>query len=632
MLYIVEKIQNKVFKSAKEGTLFVANQIKNLIEEKAKSGEFAVLGLATGASPISLYKELVKMHKNGLSFSNVITFNLDEYYPMEPQAIQSYHRFMEEHLFSKVDIPSENINIPKGTLSMDEIQSYCKDYEKKIDDLGGIDIQILGIGRTGHIGFNEPGSTSRSYTRLVTLDKKTRRDASKDFKSIESVPRKAITMGVGTIFKAKSIYLMAWGEKKAKIVSKAIESRVSSLIPATFLQNHPEAIMVIDEPAATDLKRVKTPWLVGDCEWTEQLTLKAVCWLSEKLNKAVLKLTDEDYNEYGMGDLIAQMGSAYELNLNIFRHLRDTITGWPGGKPDTGGQRRPERTHPFPKRSLVLSPHPDDDVISMGGTFIRLIDQGHEVSVGYMTNGSMAVHDEDVVNRLSFMRHFMKTFELKEDKIEEFSVKIKSFFQSKDSSTIDLPEVVEIKSLIRKREAQSAYRFCGVDDDNAYFLDLPFYKTGKAQKNPISDEDIKRVKELILEIKPHQIFVAGDKADPHGTHQKCLEIFRSAFQELIDENQKWVEDCWIWQYRGAWLEWPIDEIEMAVPLSPDEVAKKRSAIFKHESQKNGGVFPGDDARAFWERAEDRNRKTAELYNQLGLPEYQAAEAFKRLRF
>ena len=306
-------------------------------------------------------------------------------------------------------------NVPEDVDVIDSL-------EKKIDDLGGIDIQILGIGRTGHIGFNEPGSTSRSYTRLVTLDKKTRRDASKDFKSIESVPRKAITMGVGTIFKAKSIYLMAWGEKKAKIVSKAIESRVSSLIPATFLQNHPEAIMVIDEPAATDLKRVKTPWLVGDCEWTEQLTLKAVCWLSEKLNKAVLKLTDEDYNEYGMGDLIAQMGSAYELNLNIFRHLRDTITGWPGGKPDTGGQRRPERTHPFPKRSLVLSPHPDDDVISMGGTFIRLIDQGHEVSVGYMTNGSMAVHDEDVVNRLSFMRHFMKTFELKEDPWDLFTI------------------------------------------------------------------------------------------------------------------------------------------------------------------------------------------------------------------
>ena len=626
----MEKIQNKVFKTASDGASYVALQIKNLIEEKAKQGQKAVLGLATGASPISLYRELVKMHEEGLSFSNVITFNLDEYYPMDPEAVQSYHRFMDEHLFSKVDIDKENINIPSGKLAMEDIQAYCKKYEQKIDDLGGIDIQVLGIGRTGHIGFNEPGSTSRSYTRLVTLDKKTRRDASKDFKSMDSVPRKAITMGVGTIFKAKSIYLFAWGEKKAEVVAKAIEGRVSALIPATFLQNHPESMFIIDEPAASDLTRVKTPWLVGDCEWTEKRTLKAVCWLSTTLNKAVLKLTDEDYNEYGMGDLIAQMGSAYELNLKIFRHLRDTITGWPGGRPDTGDQKRPERAHPFPKRTLVFSPHPDDDVISMGGTFIRLVDQGHEVSVAYMTNGSMAVHDEDVLNRLSFMRQFMKTFNLESDKVGEFADNAKSFFRSKDASTIDLPEILEIKSLIRKREAQTAYRYCGVDDDNAYFLDLPFYKTGKAQKKAISPSDINKVKEVMNEIQPQQIFVAGDKADPHGTHKTCLDIFKIAFLELKEEGEKWIDDCWVWQYRGAWLEWPIDEIEMVIPLSPDEVAKKRTAIFKHESQKDGGVFPGDDAREFWRRAEDRNRQTAELYNKLGLPEYQAAEAFKRL--
>lgn len=626
----MEKIQNKVFKSADKGAEYVAVQIKELIEEKSKKGEKAILGFATGASPISLYNELVKMHKEGLSFSNVITFNLDEYYPMDPGAIQSFHRFMDEHLFSKVNIPKENINIPSGTLEMEDIAKYCKDYEKKIDELGGIDIQILGIGRTGHIGFNEPGSTSRSYTRLVTLDKKTRRDASKDFKSMESVPRKAITMGVGTIFKSRSIYLMAWGEKKAEIVAKSIQGRVSSLIPATFLQNHPEAVFILDEPAASDLTRVKTPWLVGDCVWTEQLTLKAVCWLSEKLDKAVLKLTDEDYNEYGMGDLIAQMGSAYELNLDIFRHLRDTITGWPGGKPDTAGQRRPERAHPFPKRTLVLSPHPDDDVISMGGTFIRLVDQGHEVSVAYMTNGSMAVHDEDVLNRLSFMRQFMKTFELEGEKVGEFAQKAKSFFRTKDAATIDLPEILEIKSLIRRREAQTAYRYCGVDDDNAFFLDLPFYKTGKAQKETISQEDIDKVKAVLKEVEPQQIFVAGDKADPHGTHKTCLDIFKQAFKQLTNEGDAWIKDCWVWQYRGAWLEWPIDEIELVVPLSPDEVAKKRTAIFKHESQKDGGVFPGDDSREFWQRAEDRNRNTAELYNKLGLPEYQAAEAFKRL--
>ena len=628
----MEKIQNKIFTTAEEGAKFVASEIRNLINKKDKLGEKVILGLTTGASPVSLYKELVRLHEEeGLSFSNVVTFNLDEYYPMSPDAVQSYHRFMKEQFFSKVDIKAENINIPSGSIEMDQISTYCKDYETKIDDLGGIDIQILGIGRTGHIGFNEPGSTSRSFTRLVTLDKKTRRDASKDFKSIESVPRKAITMGVGTIFKAKAIFLMAWGEKKAEILAQAIESPISPLIPATFLQNHPEAVVILDKSASQDLQRIKTPWLVGDCEWTEQLTLKAVCWLSEKLGKAVLKLTDEDYNEYGMGDLIAQMGSAYELNLEVFRHLRDTITGWPGGKPDTAGQKRPERAHPFPKRSLVLSPHPDDDVISMGGTFIRLIDQGHEVHVAYQTNGSMAVHDEDVLNRLSFMRQFMKKFDLESEKIEDFSAKAKSFFQTKDVSTTDLEEILEIKALIRRREAQSAYRFCGIDDENAHFLALPFYKTGKAKKLAISAEDVRITKELLEEIKPHQIFLAGDKSDSHGTHKTCLDILIQAFTEIKEEGQAWVKDCWIWQYRGAWLEWPIDEIEMLVPLSPDEVAKKRTAIFKHESQKDGGVFPGDDSREFWQRAEDRNRSTAELYNKLGLPEYQAAEAFKRLK-
>lgn len=626
----MEKIQNKVFATADLGAYYIADKIKNSIIKSAKEGKHFVLGLATGASPVSLYNELVKMHNDGLSFENVVTFNLDEYFPMEPDAVQSYHRFMHEHFFSKVNIKPEHINIPDGTIDMNSVGDYCKAYEQKIDSYGGIDIQILGIGRTGHIGFNEPGSTSRSYTRLVTLDKKTRSDASKDFTSIESVPRKAITMGVGTIFKAKSIYLMAWGEKKSSIVAQAIEGRVSSLVPATFLQNHPEAIFVIDESASSDLTRVKTPWLVGDCEWNEKLILKAVCWLSEKLGKAVLKLTDEDYNEYGMGDLIAQMGSAYELNLDIFRHLRDTITGWPGGKPDTAGQRRPERAHPFPKRSLVFSPHPDDDVISMGGTFIRLVDQGHEVHVAYQTNGSMAVHDEDVLNRLSFMRQFMTTFNLESAPVAEFSKKAKSFFQTKDAATTDLEEILEIKSLIRKREAQTAYRYCGVTDENAYFLDLPFYKTGTAQKAAISREDIEKTKAVLEEVKPHQIFVAGDKSDPHGTHKTCLDIFTTAFKELKEAGAEWIKNCWVWQYRGAWLEWPVDEIEMMVPLSPDEVSKKRTAIFKHESQKDGGVFPGDDSREFWQRAEDRNRATAELYNKLGLPEYQAAEAFKRL--
>ena len=629
----MEKIQNKVFKSAELGTVYVANKIKEEIVRKTQLNEKVILGLSTGASPVSLYKELIRMHKeDGLSFKNVVTFNLDEYYPMESSAVQSYARFMNENLFDHIDILKENINVPSGTVKLEEISKYCDDYEDKINGYGGIDIQILGIGRTGHIGFNEPGSGSRSFTRLVTLDQKTRRDASKDFKSLENVPRKAITMGVGTIFKSKRIYLLAWGEKKAGIIAKAIEGIITPLIPATFLQNHPKAIFVLDESAAKDLSRVTTPWLVGDCQWDENLSLKAVCWLSEKLSKAVLKLTDDDYNEFGMGDLITQMGSAYELNLKIFGKLRDTITGWPGGKPGTDGQCTPERANPFPKRVLVFSPHPDDDVTAMGGTFIRLVDQGHEVHVAYQTNGSMAVHDEDVLNRLSFMEQFNDNFKLGTENVEKFSNRAKSFFQTKGASTIDLEEIRDIKSLIRKREAQSAYQYCGVDDENAFFLDLPFYKTGKPQKNPISNLDIEKTKTLLREVAPHQIFVAGDKSDPHGTHKICLDIVKRSLVELKDEKEAFINDCWVWQYRGAGVEWPIGEIEMAVPLSPDEVAKKRTAIFKHESQKDGGVFPGDDDREFWQIAEDRNRNTAEVYNKLGLPEYQAIEAFKRLRF
>ena len=629
----MEKIQNKVFKTAKLGAVYVANLIKEEIVRKKKLNETVVLGLATGASPIDLYKELIRLHKQeGLSFKNVVTFNLDEYYLMNHFSDQSYARFMNENLFDHIDIPKNNINIPSGTIEMEDISKYCEEYENKIDKYGGIDIQILGIGRTGHIGFNEPGSSYRSFTRLVSLDKKTRRDASKDFKSINNVPRKAITMGVGTIFKSKKIYLLAWGEKKSEIIAKSIEGPISPLVPATFLQNHPDAVFVLDEPAARCLSRIATPWLVGDCKWTEELTLKAVCWLSVKLSKAVLKLTDEDYSEFGMGDLIAQVGSGYELNLKIFRKLRDTITGWPGGKPGTDGQNRPERANPFPKRILVFSPHPDDDVVAMGGTFIRLVDQGHEVHVAYQTNGSMAVHDEDVLNRLSFMEQFNDIFNLRTENVEAFSDRAKSFFQKKGPSSIDLEEIRDIKALIRKREAQSAYRYCGVADENAFFLDLPFYKTGKSQKNAISFLDIEKTKALLREVSPHQVFVAGDKSDPHGTHRICLEVVKRSLMELRTEKEKFINDCWVWQYRGSGVEWPIGEIEMAVPLSPDEVAKKRTAIFKHESQKDGGVFPGDDDREFWQIAEDRNRNTAENYNQLGLPEYQALEAFKRLYF
>jgi glucosamine-6-phosphate deaminase len=625
-----ERIKTKVFDSAKEGSKHIAKSIIDLIEERNKTDEKTVLGLATGSSPIQLYQELIKQYKKRqVSFKNVVTFNLDEYYPMDPNAVQSFHRFMKEHLFDHVDILEENQNLPDGTISMDQIGEYCEAYEAKIDSLGGIDIQVLGIGRTGHIGFNEPGSGINSKTRLVTLDSKTRSDASRQFKGDDSVPRKAITMGVGTIFKAKKIFLLAWGEQKAKIVAKAVEGKMIPKVPATFLQQHSDTTFILDHPASQDLTRIRTPWLVGECEWSKELKIKAVSWLGLNLSKPVLKLTDEDYNAYGMGDLVAQSGSAYEVNLDVFRHLRDTITGWPGGKPGTQDQNRPERAKPFPKKSLIFSPHPDDDVISMGGTLIRLVDQGHDVHVAYQTSGNVAVHDDEVINKLSFMQEFSKVFNIHSTEIEDFSDKAKAFFQLKDASTNDIDSIRTLKGVIRRIEARAACRYCGVREKNVTFLDLPFYEKRKAQIAKFSKTDVQIVKDKISEIEPHQIFVAGDLADPHGTHRTCMNIIAEALHELSLENKKWLEDCWVWMYRGAWHEWSMHEIEMAVPLSPDELAKKKQAIFKHQSQKDAPVFPGDDPREFWQRAEDRNHETAKNYNLLGLPEYEAIEAFKK---
>jgi len=625
-----EHIPTKIYDSSFDASKAVAKEIATMVKEKADRDELCVLGLATGSTPTSVYSELVRMHQeDGLSFKNVVTFNLDEYYPIPPNALQSYVRFMNEHLFDHIDILPENVNIPDGTLQKEDVRDYCLNYEKRIKELGGLDIQILGIGRTGHIGFNEPGSGKDSITRLITLDHITKTDAASDFFGEENVPLKAITMGVGTIMQANRIILMAWGEGKAHIVKAAVEDEKSDKVPATYLQNHHNTIVILDQASSAELKRVKTPWLIGTINWDDQIIRKAVIWLSQKLGKPILKLTNRDYNDNGMGDIVTEFDTAYNINLKIFDSLKKTITGWPGGKPDSDPKVYPERPLPTKKRTILFSPHPDDDVISMGGTFIRLHDHGHEVHVAYQTSGNIAVFDDDVIRFADFVNDFHNEFDMKQEVTEILYESIQDKIAKKEPGEIDSPEIQKIKGLIRRGEAKAGARYVGLPDERMHFLDMPFYETGLVKKKPLGDEDIKIIVELLQKIKPNQIFAAGDLSDPHGTHRVCLDAIFQAVKLL--ENEEWMKDCYVWLYRGAWQEWSIEDIDMAVPLSPEELLKKRRAIFKHQSQKDRPLFPGHDSREFWQRAEDRNRHTAKVYDQLGLPEYEAMEAFKRYR-
>lgn len=626
-----EKIHTVVFNESDVASKSIALEIANLIRAKQQLGKTCVLGLATGSSPKGVYNELVRLHReDGLSFSNVITFNLDEYYPMSPDSAQSYWRFMHEYLFDHIDINPANIHIPSGVVKEADVKEYCLDYEGQIEEAGGLDLQILGIGRTGHIGFNEPGSHYQSITRMVTLDQLTREDAAGDFLGRENVPRKAITMGIGTIMKAKRIIMMAWGEGKAPIVQKMVEGAMTQDVPATYLQDHANFTVVLDAAASALLTRNSTPWLVGDCEWESQLIKKAVVWLCQKVKKPILKLTDRDYNEFGMNALISRYKSSYELNIKIFNELQHTITGWPGGKPNADDTSRPERALPAQKRAVIFSPHPDDDVISMGGTFIRLHEQGHQVHVAYQTSGNIAVYDDEVMRFANFYSELNQVVAGDSSKGESYYNKIKKEVESKAPDGVDTVDVRRIKGLIRRGEARASCRFVGLPDERLHFLDLPFYETGKVKKAPIGDADIKITVDLLRQIQPHQVYAAGDLSDPHGTHRVCLDVVFKALE--VVKNDVWVKDCYLWLYRGAWQEWGIDDIDMAVPLSPDELMKKRLTIFKHQSQKDGVVFQGSDNREFWQRAEDRNRGTAKLYDDLGLANYEAMEAFKRYQF
>jgi glucosamine-6-phosphate deaminase len=632
MLESFEKVPVQIYKNSTEGSNAVAAQIAALIKEKQAKKLPCVLGMATGTTPILLYKELVRLHKEeGLSFKNVVTINLDEYYPIEKSAYQSYWSFMHRHLFDLVDIDPKNIHLPNGEWTKENLKESCIAYEQTIEKIGGIDLQILGIGKNGHIGFNEPGSSFHSKTRVIHLDQQTRIANTYEFNDLNKVPKLAITVGISSIMKAKKIVLLAWGDK-ASIVAKSIEGDVTEQIPASVLQNHDDCTFVIDELASSELTRNKAPWLTGSNEWTPNMIKSAVISLALKLGKTILSLTADDYKENSLSDLLVLKESVYDINLQVFYMLRDSITGWPGGKPNAVIPAHPERSAPHPKKVLIFSPHPDDDIISMGGTFMRLHEQGHDVHVAYQTSGNIAVTDEFVTRFLDFAVGFEDLFGIDNKKSQEILTNARKFLAEKQSNHLDTAEIRAIKGLIRRCEAKATCRYVGLKDTNYHFLDLPFYETGTIDKKPMSDLDIRITMDLLNELKPHQVYCAGDLADPHGTHKVCLEIIFESLRRLKASGETWVKDCWVWLYKGAWQEWDVSEIEMAVPMSPDQVLKKRFGIFIHQSQKDSVPFQGSDSREFWQRAEIRNANTADVYASLGLTKYAAIEAFVRWHY
>lgn len=641
-----ERIPISLFEHPKDGSIYVAKLIADTIIKKQQTGEMCILGLATGSSPITIYSELVRLHKEeNLSFKNVITFNLDEYWPMNKNSRHSYHKFMFDNLFNHIDIDKKNINIPKGNVSSNKLEKHCIKFENKIRELGGLDLQLLGIGRNGHIGFNEPGTLKSSVTRKVRIEHTTRFDASEEFGGIDNVPKEAISMGTKTILNAKKIILVAWGSGKSKIIKKAIEEKESDIVPASLLQSHNNTLFVLDKDSAANLKRFVCPWLYTDINkpptkklsttiigWTKENIKKAVIWLSIKKKKPILLLTDEDYNENGMSGIFEKYKSSYETNIEVFNMIQNTITGWPGGKPNADDTSRPERSNPFKKRVIIFSPHPDDDVISMGGTFHRLIQQGHDVHVAYQTSGNTAVWDEFILDIFEQNNNISKVISNNMSflKISDRNLKeIKGYTEQKiDKRGFEI--LNEIKGSVRQSEAYQACKFLGLKNKKKiHFLETPFYQKGQKKRKDISNNDIDVVKDLIKKIKPHQIYAAGDLNDPHGTHRLCLRAIYRSIDKL--KSFKFMKDCYVWLYKGAWNEWKVNDIEMAVPLSPDQVIKKRKAIFKHKSQKDGAVFPGDDPREFWQRAEERNAKTAITYSELGLAKYAAIEGFKRYK-
>ncbi len=619
-----EKVYTKIFETAVDGSEYIATKISDIIKQNVASKGKCVLALGAGNSTHSVYACLIELCRKGLvSFQNVIVFNISEFFPIQAGGPSTLQR-LKEVLLDHVDIKPENIRSINPAITKEDMYEYCRDYEHEISNAGGIDLTVCEVGRTGSLAFNEPGSMESSLCRLVLLTHESRQRIASDYKC-ESVPTTAITLGIRNLLDARRIITMAWGDTNASTIFNVVENPVTTAVPASFLQKHPHGRLVIDLPAADELTRISHPWKVTSCEWNDKLIRRAIVWLCQMTGKVILKLTDKDYNDWGLGELLAIYGSAYNVNIKVFNELQHTITGWPGGKPDADDTYRPERANPYPKRVIVFSPHPDDDVISMGATLQRLVDQKHDVHVAYETSGNIAVGDEDMMRYFLMMDKIAPMFGFATDSYTKLSNEVGDFVKAKKAGESDLAEIREIKTMIRQAEATIACHYIGVPNDHIHFLRLPFYETGTIKKGDLSEKDIIIVKKLLEDVKPHQIFVAGDLADPHGTHRVCTDAVLAAIYELKDEP--WMQDCRVWMYRGAWAEWEIDHIEMAVPISPEQLRSKRNSILKHQSQMENAPFLGDDDRLFWQRAEERNRATAQLYHSLGLASYEAMEAF-----
>ena len=625
----MEKIHTDIFASMNEGAAHVADGIEAGIKAAQHEGKFYVMALGTGSSLTPVYEELIRRYEEKkLSFRNVVVFNSYEYYPLQKESSIRCINQLKEHFLDHVDISEQNIFSLDGFVAQNAVQDCCRLYEQRIKTFGGLDVALLGIGRMGNIAANEPGSGIQSVTRLILIGNTSREEMENSGKTKESVPPCSLTMGIATLLSAKAIYLTAWGEEKSEIMQKVVENGITDTLPASFLQTHPNAHVVLDLSAAAHLTRIEHPWLVTSCQWTDKLVRSALVWLCQKIHKPILKLTNKDYNENGLSELLALYGSAYNANIKIFNDLQHTITGWPGGKPDADDTYRPERAKPYPKRVIVFSPHPDDDVISMGGTIRRLVQQKHDLHIAYETSGNIAVGDEEVTRFMHFINGFNQIFADSKDSVISNKYKeIKQFFAQKKEGDFDTKDILTIKGLIRRGEARTACTYNQIPLDHVHFLDLPFYESGKIEKLPMTEKDVEIVRHLLQEVKPHQIYVAGDLADPHGTHKKCTDAVLAAIDLEKEAGAEWLKDCRIWMYRGAWAEWEIENIEMCVPLSPEELRAKRNSILKHQSQMESAPFLGNDERLFWQRAEDRNRGTAQLYDGLGLACYEAMEAF-----
>lgn len=621
-----EKVYTNIYESISDAARKEAQNIAELISKTVAQRGRCVMAMGAGQGTHVIYSSLIELYEQGtVSFKDVVVFNISEFFPYHTDEPSTLARLQAVFL-DKVDVKPENIHSIDTAITREDMYQYCREYEQSIEDAGGIDIALCEIGAQGSLAFNEPGSKLNSGCRLVLLASETRHAIAGAYKC-EKVPTMAITLGIANLLQARNVICMAWGENYSELVAKTVEGEITDAIPASFLQTQRHSRIVVDLPAAEQLTRLSKPWKVTSCEWTDKLIRRAIVWLCEMTGKPILKLTNKDYNDWGLGELLTIYDSAYNVNIKIFNDLQHTITGWPGGKPNADDTYRPERANPYPKRVIVFSPHPDDDVISMGGTLKRLVDQGHDVHVAYETSGNIAVGDEDMMRYVMLMDRIAPDFGMESDDYLAKSAKIHEFLSHKSSGDIDISEVRYLKTIIRQCEARTACNYIGVKKDHVHFLNLPFYETGTIKKGDLGEADMEIVKALLQEVKPHEIFVAGDLADPHGTHRVCLDAVLAAIDEVKDED--WMQDCYVWMYRGAWAEWEIDHIEMAVPLSPEELRFKRNSILKHQSQMENAPFLGDDDRLFWQRAEDRNRATAQLYENLGLASYEAIEAFVR---